>query len=1086
MRNNIFHLTRFSPIYFTLKTTACLLLFAAYCCSVTAQEKEETAPQVQTEKIVSQYPVKAPSQLRDDFLQEEKSRQKWEDFSAGPVPLWIWGPSQDGKYRLKTTFAGNVKTAQLRATCDNVMILYLNGKKLASSSEWQAPVTLDISSKINSGQNELIAEVSNQSGAAAFVLKLIMTTSGNKKQYLITDSSWQIVDQQGKQTEDNIKVIAKMGEGPWKDVFSKEAAETGVPRDTFVLLPGYEVETLFTVPKETHGSWVAIAFDNKGRLLASDQGDKGIFRITPAAIGCDQATRVERLDFDLTSAQGMLYAFDSLYLSINGGPGSGLYRARDTNGDDQYDEVIKLKDFQGGGEHGPHALRLSPDGKSIYVICGNHTNPPFKAGEEKENPLYSSRIPTNWGEDLLLPRQWDANGHARGKLAPGGWIAKTDPEGKTWEVFSIGYRNPYDMDFNRNGDLFAYDADMEWDIGTPWYRPTRVVHASSGSEFGWRSGTGKWLPNYPDSLPQLVDIGPGSPVGACFGYGTNFPARYERAFYICDWTFGTMYAIHMQPSGSTYQAIKEEFLSRTPLPLTDVAVGPDGALYFTSGGRGTQSELFRVIYTGKKVQSHQKKEFASEAKLRQERKRIEKLHHDGLNLDSKQIQHLVKQLGNSDRFIRYASRIALEHQPSERWTELVLNQKNNIALINGIIGLARQANPRLQPRLISALEGIDFSRLDNAVRLDLIRAMQLVFIRMGKPDEKTADRLASKYDPFFPAQEETNSSEKQGEWAYSSLSDADALNRVLSELLVYLNSKQISHKLVTLLKQDRQNGGAKLNDLLARNRSYGSAIAAMIANQPDLQQVHYAFVLRNLKNHWTMEDRIDYFKWFQKAAKWNGGNSYRKFLQNIDDEAYLNMPEPLRIAVEAAGARKPFAMPELPQAKGPGKDWTVEEVLKLAEEKLKRGRDFENGQKMYAATRCIVCHRFNGDGGATGPDLTQLAGRFNLKDLTEAIIEPDKIISDQYRAMQVITEEGKSYVGRIISETDDQITLLIDPEDSTKIVDIPKESIDESIPSQTSLMPKDLLKPLNENEVLDLLAYLLSRGNPKDPMFRKK
>lgn len=1064
-----------------------IALLVSYSLSVTAADKKEEASPAQPVKIVAQYPEKAASRLRDDFLKEEKAKPKWEDFSAGTVPQWIWGPKQDGKYRIKTTFSGDVKSAQLRATCDNVMTLYLNGKKLASSSEWQDPVTLDITSKIKSGQNELIAEVSNQGGASAFALKLVMTDRGGKKKYLVTDSNWKIVDQQGNPTKEKIKIIGKMGDGPWGDIFGKEAIETGVPRDTFVLLPGFEVETLFTVPKETHGSWVAIAFDNKGRLLASDQGDKGIYRITPASIGCDQASKVERLNFKLTSAQGMLYAFDSLYLSINGGPGSGLYRARDTNGDDQYDEVIKLKDFQGGGEHGPHALRLSPDGKSIYVICGNHTNPPFKAGEDKENPLYSSRIPTNWGEDLLLPRQWDANGHARGKLAPGGWIAKTDPEGKTWEVFSNGYRNPYDMDFNRYGDLFAYDADMEWDIGTPWYRPTRVVHASSGSEFGWRSGTGKWLPNYPDSLPQLVDIGPGSPVGACFGYGTKFPKKYEQAFYICDWTFGTMYAIHTQPSGSSYKAVKEEFLSRTPLPLTDVAVGPDGALYFTSGGRGTQSELFRVIYTGKKEEANHENKFAAEKKLRDERKRIEQLHHDGLKLTSKQIQHLVKQLGSEDRYIRYAARIALEHQPTEIWTDLVLSQKNNDAVINGIIGLARQAKSELQPRLIAALEGIDFAALNNAKKLDLIRAMQLVFIRMGAPDEAVANRLASKYDPFFPAREEASqTNHQQDEWAHSKLSDADALNRVLSELLVYLNSKTISHKLVTLLKKEQKHNGAKLDDLLARNRGYGSAIAAMIANQPDLQQVHYAFVLRNLKENWTLEDRVAYFKWFQKAAKWSGGNSYRKFLQNIDDEAYLNMPEPLRIAIEAAGGRIPFAVAELPKAKGPGKVWTLEEVLKLAEEKLKRGRNFENGKKMFAATRCIVCHRFNGDGGATGPDLTQLAGRFNLKDLTEATIVPDKIISDQYRAMQVITDEGKSYVGRIISETDDQITLLIDPEDSTKIVDIPKESIDESIPSQTSLMPKDLLKPLNENEVLDLLAYLLSRGNAKDPMFKKK
>src|SRR6185437_15005620 len=375
------------------------------------------------------------------------------------------------------------------------------------------------------------------------------------------------------------------------------ATGTEPPSGLFNVLPGYQVERLFTVPKTELGSWVAIARDDKGRLIASDQGNLGLCRITPPALGTSEPTRVERLDVKITGAQGLLYAFDSLYVSVNGGPGSGLYRVKDTNGDDQYDEVVKLKEFRGGGEHGPHALRLSPDGKSIYCIAGNHTRPPFEPNESA-NPDHTSRIPTNWGEDLLLPRQWDANGHAAGILAPGGWIAKTDPEGKTWDVFSIGYRNAYDMAFNADGELFAYDADMEWDFGSPWYRPTRVVHATSGSEFGWRSGTGKWPPYYIDSLPPMVDVGPGSPVGVTFGYGTKFPARYQKALFLCDWTFGTIYAIHTEPSGATYRAEKEEFLSRTPLPLTDAVVGRDGALYFTIGGRGLPSELFRVTYVG--------------------------------------------------------------------------------------------------------------------------------------------------------------------------------------------------------------------------------------------------------------------------------------------------------------------------------------------------------------------------------------------------------------------------------------------------------------------------------------------------------
>ncbi len=133
-------------------------------------------------------------------------------------------------------------------------------------------------------------------------------------------------------------------------------------------------------------------------------------------------------------------------------------------------------------------------------------------GDEQSNKALTSKAPTSWNEDHLLPRMWDANGHAVGILAPGGWIASTDPDGNSWDIWSIGYRNPYDMAFNADGELFAYDADMEWDVGMPWYRPTRVVHASSGSEFGWRSGSGKWPVFYQDSLPPLVNIGPVLPL----------------------------------------------------------------------------------------------------------------------------------------------------------------------------------------------------------------------------------------------------------------------------------------------------------------------------------------------------------------------------------------------------------------------------------------------------------------------------------------------------------------------------------------------------------------------------------------------
>ena len=501
------------------------------------------------------------------------------DFNRGPKPVWIWGKDPAGAedtYLFQRSFQVTAKAAWLMATCDNRMRVKINGKRVIEHGSWETPVRIDVQKFLQPGDNRLLVEASNGGGPAGLLLKLVLQLEGGALQYLVSDHHWTAAKSPTAPAAPAVELGA-LGVSPWGDVLAR-AQLASSDRGVFQVLPGFQVERLYTVPKSTHGSWVAITFDDRGRLIASDQGNRGLYRITVPEPDSQEPTRVEKLDLQISSAQGLLYAFDSLYLSVNGGPGSGLYRARDTDGDDEYDEIRKLAAFAGGGEHGPHAVRLGPDGESIYVIAGNHTNPPQN--------LTRSRLPRNWREDLLLPRQWDARGHARGRLAPGGWIVRTDRDGKSWELMSAGYRNAYDMDFNPEGELFAYDADMEWDMGTPWYRPTRLVHATSGSEFGWRSGTGKWPPYYADSLPALVDVGPGSPVGVVFGTGARFPARYQRAVYLLDWTFGTMYAVHLTPQGASYLGEKEEFVSRTPLPLTDAEVGPDGALYFAIGGRG--------------------------------------------------------------------------------------------------------------------------------------------------------------------------------------------------------------------------------------------------------------------------------------------------------------------------------------------------------------------------------------------------------------------------------------------------------------------------------------------------------------------
>ena len=975
--------------------------------------------------------------------------------AAVPEPAWIWGPDQDKPYLLKRSFSSSVPEGRLKATCDNEMTLKLNGRTIATSSNWESPIEVDVSEYLIQGENLLEAIVGNRGGIAAFGLQLGLFESADSDSvgYIITDKNWRAAET-GTDRFRPAKVVRQPGKGPWVAAFRGRGSAPSTDRK-FNTLPGFQVERIFTVPKSELGSWVCITLDPKGRILASDQGDQGICRITPSPIGSRAPTKVEHLDLEMTSAQGMLSAFDSLYFSVNGGPGSGIYRARDTDGDDQYDEVEKIRAFHGGGEHGPHALRRSPDGESIYVICGNHTDPV---------EFDSSRVPSNWGEDLLLPRQWDARGHARGKLAPGGWIAKTDPDGETWEIISVGYRNAYDMDFNAEGELFAYDADMEWDFGTPWYRPTRVVHATSGSEFGWRSGTGKWPTYYPDSLPPMVDIGPGSPVGVGFGYGSKFPAKYQRALFILDWTFGTIYAIHLEPSGASYTAKKEEFVSRTPLPLTDMVIGGDGAMYFSVGGRGTQSELFRVTYVGDESTDPASLTDSKGAELRSLRRSIE-AHHDSGSETKAAVGFCWPYLGHTDRHIRYAARVALEHQGVSAWKDRMILERNPQILISAAIALARQGDKSLQPEMMLALGKINFAKLDEAQKLELLRALQLMFIRMGKPTTEGGAAISRMLNRFYP-------------------SGSANLDRELCNMLVYLESPQVVEKTMTMMATDYRGDTADLGPLLKRNPRYGKTIAKMVSNQPDVQRIHYAFALRNMKSTWTPPQRLAYFEFLREARGWSGGASYEGFLDNIGNDAFDNATDVERLLLEASGARAPYKIPEIPKPRGPGENWTLQRLLAEQRNGMS-GRDFNNGKRSFAAARCILCHRFGGDGGATGPDLTQAAGRFSYRDLCEAIVEPSKVISDQYVASIVELQDGQIVSGRIATEDDDSITILLDPEDASKVQKIAKSDITSNEPSKTSVMPGGLLNSLSKNEVLDLLAYLLTRGNPDDPVFEK-
>ena len=807
----------------------------------------------------------------------------------------------------------------------------------------------------------------------------------------------------------------------------RPAAPQATPVKRIKAAPGFSVELLYSVPIKEQGSWVSLATDPKGRLITSDQYGK-MYRITVPPIGkSSQGIKLETIPAKIGMAHGIVHAFDSLYVMTNG-PGGGLYRVTDSNDDDQYDTVKKLRAVPGGGEHGPHAVILAPDGKSLYVCAGNHTN---LVNMEK------SVVPRTWQEDILHERMWDAGGHAVGKMAPGGWIARINPDGTEWELVSVGYRNEFDIAFNADGELFTFDADMEWDIGSPWYRPTRVCHVTSGSEFGWRSGTGKWSTSYPDSLPSVVDIGPGCPTGITFGTGGKFPAKYQKALFLSDWSYGILYAVHMKPKGATYTGTIERFLSAAPLPLTDVVINPvDGAMYFTIGGRRTQSGLYRVYYDGNESTEAVDGKNSDGAAQRSLRRQLEAMHRPGPVGVS---ESLWPHLSNPDRHIRFAARVAVEHQPVDRWARRALAESQPRAQIESAIALARHGDKTLQPQLVASLSRIKIASLEEPQRLGLLRAYGLAGLRMGRPSGEVRQKILAHIDPLFP-------------------SASTHMNRELAQLLIYLDAPRVVPRTLELLEAAR--------------------------TQHD--RLHYALLLRKQTNGWTREGRKVYFESFNAAAAARGGHSFAGFLRNIRNEAIAVLPpaEKLALAKTLEATAKPNSVAPDATPRKFVRKWTTDELLPAFAKPLVN-RNFQKGRKLFAAANCFKCHRFRGQGGIVGPDLTAAGRRFNSKDMLDSMTVPSRTVSDQYQASMFVLDNGKTVIGRVANLSGQNIMVMTNMLEPGTFTTVRRDTIEEVIASKTSMMPEGLLNTLTKDEVLDLVAYIRSGGNPTHPVYVK-
>ncbi|MCA1964260.1 MAG: hypothetical protein LDL31_09980, partial [Prosthecobacter sp.] len=752
-----------------------------------------------------------------------------------PVPHWIGLAKSGGQAAVELRFEqkGSLLKAILLLACGTDTQVMLNGRAVRQvpATQDQPALSIDLTAQVNQGANVLRLSASQPRVAALLELNGDLAAV----RWIATDSAWTSpdgnvsdlgpVDATGAVNPFDLKKTFD-AYNSWQLAKPGAQSQATAPAD-FTVPEGFRVQ-LVRSAQPGEDSWVAMAFDPQGGITLARE-KKGLLRFDP------KSGRISEVENTLLECRGLLHAHGVLYANANNT--KALFRLRDADGDGQYEQKEELMRTEGGVGHGRNHIKLGPDGR-IWIAHGNNVLLP--------SPLAPGSPLKNYAWDQVLPNPWDGSMVDGTAEMPAGHILAYDPATGGIELIAGGLRNPLDIAFNREGELFTYDADMERDVGAPWYMPTRVLHVVSGADFGWRRGTGRSPAWYVDTLPSVVDIGLSSPTGICFGYRLKFPHKYQDALFILDWSYGRIIAVHLQEKGASYTGTQETFISGRPLNVTDAAVGPDGALWFTTGGRGTQSGLYRIEHLGKTPP--QAASVAAQdsraSQLRALRHQLERWHGEvPADQRTQALAAILPALEHEDRFIRHAARLALESLPTQLWKKELLEESTGWRGILGCLALARVGGAGELPAIAMRLTSLPWSRLSLEQQLASLRTLSVALARHGDPAPEAKTALLRWLEPLYPAA-------------------SREANQELCRLLIRLGSAEALLKSLTLLQQATAS-----EDLL-----------------------FYPVQLRQLKDGWTLDARRIVFEALNRAEKHNGSSTYFKAIQDTRSEMAAALP----------------------------------------------------------------------------------------------------------------------------------------------------------------------------------------------------
>lgn len=848
----------------------------------------------------------------------------------------------------------------------------------------------------------------------------------------------------------------------------------------------------------------ALAFDSQGRLFVGQgpqyrnpkpttPGDTIELLIDSDGDGVFDRTRT--FAKGLNCIQGLAWRGRDLYVANS----PDLTIVRDLDGDDVADEYVLLYTDLGNIEHALHGLNFAPDGR-LYMSKGNSKglNQPGRTAPKAFLYLFG-QTPLPGAPDIPPARVFTPETYRATYQDPNddwgrmGGILRSNPDGSGLEIVSRGLRNPWDIGFDSEFNWLGTDNDQS--------DGDRILMPFFGADYGWAH---TWSPDWTgrSHLPTVPISGPvftGSGTGVVFADNTALPAAYRGVWFINDFQHRITYMYRpswdgalLQPAGGKWQPFLRP--GDALFNPVDIDIGPDGALYLTGWGtalgaefkNGQQTNEGRLWRITAKEKLPGTDRLPSRKGLRQEKRTFAELAQDLASpvaafrsdasfelvrrgremreplaalarrpgIGSAQETWALWTLGRIDR-----SDESLDRFFSDESVKLTLNAR--IQSI-GILGYRHRETRRTKPLpqfVIGALNSTE------------PRARFAAFQAIEQAPH------SSLLDPVLDATAvETDRIAYYAAWrTLLAVAGPEELRRKLGDpragvrraaLLGLLSIDRLDEAGIRTFLKDSDPASVGLAGLWLAKRS-GNPLLDVSPPPGDFVGSARVKIVPGLKPavvRFTTDG--------SEPTYAPGDETARVTLTETTTLKVALFVDGKKVGGTSTGVYRRIIPPPPPppaQLTAPAIPVTLQQVMAALP-----SADFMRGRSVFHAAGCAACHRVGAEGGAFGPDLSEMAARGNVERVIRSILEPNAEIVEGFSVHTYALRNGRSYAGRILEESQSSFALV---QPDNEVVTIMRSDVVQTVPMPASAMPA-FDRVMSAAELASLVSWLTKPHSP--------